>query len=477
SLVEASIDQYGEPVLGRELSFLEINKAVGHEKLFRLYVQYAHLDDYLGSFSDRLPPWVSRASESLLFSGFHFDLDPSSTLTAEGYTNIHPTGEHYLMALQGSGRAARSIPEIAPQRTALYISYGFDSFGEFHRNFEKVLQRDSLQFASYTEGVEQIEGLLKIDLGENFVSWIGEEIALLQLQSRISKGKNELALILKAKDAQRAQGELAFIVDQIRKRTPVKFKTVEYKGHQINFLAIKGMFKLLFGGRFEALDKPYFTQMGEYVIFSDDPNTLKGIIDDVKTGQTLAGYTEFMEFDKRFETESSIFIYGNVPLFYEVMYAMADGETKGKMELNKDYIVCFPQFGFQMSPRGDLFGSRMVIEYREPGPFQSPGSMGQGDPRSARPARAPVQLDPTEEIFDLPPIYPADLNAKRFVKRYADGSIHIVVELKEGVKHGSYVEYHPNGRRKISGRFRQDRQVGTWRYYDREGRILLRKRF
>ena len=78
-----------------------------------------------------------------------------------------------------------------------------------------------------------IEQFLKIDVKENFVDWIADEIALLQIQSDISKGKNDLALVLKANDADDAKSNLDFVLKQIKKKTPVKFKAVDYKGYKI----------------------------------------------------------------------------------------------------------------------------------------------------------------------------------------------------------------------------------------------------
>jgi len=172
TLVEASIDQYQEPILGRNLNFIEINQKVGHEDLFRLYVQYNYFDDYIKRFTDTPSDWVRRVSENFLFSGFYFDLDRNSTLTANGYTNISDTNEYYLEALQKSGTSERTIPTIAPKRTALYISYGFDSFAEFYKNFEGVQQKDPKQFESYQEGIQKVEKFLKIDVKENFVRTI-----------------------------------------------------------------------------------------------------------------------------------------------------------------------------------------------------------------------------------------------------------------------------------------------------------------
>jgi hypothetical protein len=477
TLVEASIDQYMEPVLGRNLNFLEINQKVGHEDLFRMYVQYHYFDDYVQMYSDRPSDWVKRVSENFLFSGFYFDLDENSTLTANGYTNISGVNEYYLEALQKSGTAKRSVPEVAPNSTALYISYGFDSFAEFYKNFESVQQNDPEQFESYQTSIAKMEKFLKIDIKEHFVSWIGDEIAVLQIQSHINKGKNDVALVLKANDAEAARTNLDFVVEQIRKKTPVKFKAVNYKDYEINFLSIKGFFKMLLGGRFDEFDKPYFTQIDDFVIFSDSPNTLKGIIDKVSEGDILAASEEFKSFDKRFDSESSVFVYSNVPLLFDNMYALADAPTKKKMLKNKDFIICFPQVGLQLSPEDDLFESRFVLNYRNVDEvkrtFKTSTSVNKAIPKK----QASASTEITDAVFDLKPIYPTDLNAKSFRKQYTNGNTRFEVDLKDGLKHGRYEEFYPDGTRKIRGRFRDDVQVGTWRYYDKNGEQVHKKRF
>lgn len=477
TLVEASIDQYMEPVLGRNLNFLEINQKVGHEDLFRMYVQYHYFDDYIKMYSDRPSDWVQRVSENFLFSGFYFDLDENSTLTANGYTNISAVNEYYLEALQKSGTAERSIPQVAPNSTALYISYGFDSFSEFYKNFEMVQQNDPEQFESYQKGIAKVEKFLKIDVKENFVSWIGDEIAVLQIQSHITKGKNDMALVLKANDAEDAKTNLDFVVEQIRKKTPVKFKAVNYKDYEINFLSIKGFFKMLLGGRFDEFDKPYFTQIDDFVIFSDSPNTLKGIIDKVSEGDILATSEEFKNFDKKFDSESTVFVYSNVPLLFDNMYALADAATKQKMRKNKDFIICFPQVGLQLTPEEDLFESRLVLNYKDVQEVKKAMDMAQPDTEVVTTNQSTASKEITDAVFDLRPIYPSDLNASSFSKTYGNGNIRFEVDLKDGLKHGRYEEFYSDGTRKIRGRFRDDEQVGTWRYYDTEGNQVHKKRF
>lgn len=477
SLVEASIDQFEEPVLGRNLSFIEINERVGFENLFRLYVQYNYLDDYATAFSNQPGDWVERVSQNFLFSGFHFDLDKNNTLTADGYTNISNTNESYLEALQRSGTSKRTIPEIAPKRTALYVSYGFDSFSKFYDNFKLVQQDNPQQFEDYEAGIEKLEKFLRIDIEEHFVSWIGDEIALLQIQSQISKGKNDIALVLKSNNSDDAKTNMGFVLDQIRKKTPVKFKTVQYKQHEINFLSIKGFFKILLGNRFKELDKPYFTYIDDYVVFSNNPNTLKSIINDVIDKRTLSTSKDFKAFDKRFEKKSSLFVYSNIPVLYNNMYALADGKTKSQMRKNKDFIICFPQVGIQLTPEDDVFESRIVVNYQDVNLVKKNTQFQEVSQKSNTKPIDPNTADITEAIFNLRPIYPNDLTAKSFSRKFANGTTRFTVELKDGLKHGRYTAYYPNGKEKMTGRFRKDVQVGTWRFFDVEGKQLLKKRF
>ena len=165
TLVEASIDQYQEPVLGRDLSFIEINKKVGYENLFRLYVQYNYLDNYYKRFSKEPSDILNRISERFKFSGFSLDLDKNSTITASGFTNIGFANINYLEALQKSGTATRTIAKIAPKKTALYVSYGFDSFFEFYKNFEIIQEtNNSENYKTYKKEIEKVEKFLKIDV-------------------------------------------------------------------------------------------------------------------------------------------------------------------------------------------------------------------------------------------------------------------------------------------------------------------------
>jgi len=479
TLVEASIDQYAEPEIGRNLNFIEVKKQVGHDDMFRLYFQYDYLDEYIKVFSNKPGYTTETLSKSLEFSGFSFDLD-DNTIIANGITNTNDQASSYLKALQKSGKGKRTIVKVAPKETALYLSFGFSSFEEFYENFESIQKQSPEQFKRYLDGTEQIENFLKINLKEHFMSWIDDEIALLQLHSNVSESSKDVALVLKTNDVDDAKENLDFILEQIRKRSPVKFKTINYKGYDINFLSIKGFFKILLGNLFSEIEKPYFTIIEDYVVFSNEPNTLKSIINSYSNKQTLDTFDAFDDFSDNFDRRSSIFAYINTPSVYNNAYNFVDYATKKQLKSNKDYFICFPLIGVQLTPEKNFFESKIVIDYEAPEDVKAKYTFNDNIIPTAKNNTNPEVNSNTIDkntVFNINEIYPTDLTANQFVKKHNNGKTKFIVELKDGLKHGKYQEFYPNGALKISGKYKKDKQSGTWRVYDLKENIVFKKRF
>lgn len=481
TLVEASIDQYLEPQIGRDLDYIEVEKEVGYGDMFRLYFQYKYLDKFVNMFTSDSGNFTKTLSKSLGFSGFNFDLD-NNTIIANGVTNFNEEANVYLKALQKSGKSSRSITEVAPKQTALYLSFSFDSFKEFYENFESILNENPEKFKTYLDGTEKVENFLKIDLKKHFMSWVDDEIALLQLHSTVSESKKDIAFVLKTKDSDNAKQNLDFILEQIRKRSPVKFKEINYKGYAINFMSIKGFFKILLGNLFKDIDKPYFTIIDDYVVFSNHPNTLKSIINNYISEDTLDKYETFESFNDNFNTRSSVFAYINSPNLYNSAYNFVDKASRKQLNTNKDYFICFPQIGVQLTPESDFFKSKIVLDYEDPELVKTKYKFIDIPLRSEK--NKPNQfLEITEKnidkatVFNIREIFPSDLTAKNFTKTYKNGRIKFTVELKNGLKHGDYKAYYSNGKLKISGKYKKDKQVGTWKVYNYNKDVIYKKRF
>ncbi|MBN1187740.1 MAG: DUF3352 domain-containing protein [Bacteroidales bacterium] len=478
-LIEKSIDEYEDPVIGRDFNYLDVSKRIASKNLFRVYVNYNYLDDYVNSSLSQPDPMLDMLSKTLCFTGLSFDIEKSGIIGLQGYTNLNDTVKSYIRALHSSGQGRIEIGEILPKRIAMFADLGFESFSSFYDNFENALKSDAAAYDSYTSGIKKVEKKLKISIKENFVDWVDDEIAVVQTQPSGLGKNNEMAIILKAKDAEEAEKNLDFINEQIKKNAPIKFKEVDYKGYPIKYLSLTGFFKLILGKLFAKLEKPYYTQIDRYVIFSNHPQTIKNIIDDYLKGETLNTSIDYYRFLNNFNKNSNIFVYIQTPIVFENLKQWTGPETYNKLKANQDYINCFPQIGFQMESKDNLFETSIIARFDTGFVIPEKVIVPVEEDLILEDDTSSIDYELIEEVEipEVSEIIVDDLSASKHKEYFEDGSLKLEVGLKNGLLHGVFREYYENGNLKIKGRFKENLKTSTWKYYNENGDQVAEKEF
>lgn len=478
SLVEKSIEQKDEPTLGRDQNFIEVSQKTGSDKMIRMYLQYANLAKFAAVFDFADQPWINSLAKTSYFTGIDVDLLNGDEILANGFTNLNSENFSYLLAMQNSGTGSHDIAKIAPLRTGTYVSFGFDSYSLFYENYMQLIQKNPEEYQSMMDTKNQVEKLLKIDMKKNFIDWMGDEIAYLKFETETFGPQNDFALVIKAKSGEQAKENLHFIAEQVRKRTPVKFKEVDYNGYTINFMSVKGFFKFFFGGFFKKLDTPYFTVIDDYVVFTNSPNSLKYVVNNYLDGNVLESSEYYKNFKKNFEDESNVFIYMNTPRYYESFASNFTGQTKSDLMKNRQYFTGFTQVGLQLFPKNDLFKNIFAVKFIQPDIMEQ-------QPEFRLQFEEEDEFDDDEQvmqgmamdtIIEIPEINPDDFNAKEFKYNYKTGELWYEVELKDGKKHGLFQEYYKSGQLKLKGKFKNDFPKGTWKKYDTIGNLIVKKK-
>jgi hypothetical protein len=468
SLVEASIEEMDKPHIGRDNNYIEIKKAVNDDGLFNVYLHYSFLNSYMMCFLAEQNENIKALSKSLHYTALNVSMDDDDKITMDGFTNINDSVSSYLKAMLLSGKGSLTAQEVIPDRTAYYMSLSVNKFDVFYDHLKTIMRDADPEFSENEKDINRIENFLKISVKDNFVNWIGEEVAFVQTQPKGLGKSNEFAVVLKAKDIAMAKENLDYIVKQVRKRSPVKFSEFDYKGYPVNYMEVKGFFKVALGKFFKGLEKPYYTIIHDYVIFSNHPQTIKSIIDDYKAGRTLGKKEEYNTFMENFESSSNVFIYGHLPILHPALKGFLSAETWIAADKNKEYIICFPHIGFQMLEKDNLFKVKFISLYQDMEEVKL--KLLQTNQPSGSEA-----IDTLKEDNDE--MYLEDLDAKKFTDKYPDGTIHMEVYIKNGLRTGTYKEYHPNGEIKIKGHYENDMKEGTFKYYDEDGKLLEKKEF
>lgn len=475
TIIENSIDQLAEPVLIRDLDFIDVSRELEGSGI-KMYLNYAPMAQLMQQWMDAGEEDSFTMLKPLKYSGMSLEAT-DKIFSSVGYSSIDKEKPNLLTALMNSGEGDVAVGTIVPDNASYFMSLGFKDAQTFYEEMEEVLVAAE-DGEDYIESKSKIEKFLKISIREDFLSWIDNEIALIQLNSNSDKNKVEMAVALKHTGKEEATERLDYIEQQIKKRTPVKFKGISHKGYEIQYLSIKGFFKLLFGKAFEAIDKPYYTIMEDYVVFSNSPRTLGKIITAVEEKTTLDATEEYAIFMENFAYESNLFIYLSAEEMLSDARRLLDQASWNDLKTHEDYIRSFPMVGLQFTTDGKLLRHQLQMNYLNHQQMKDwQNLVAQHSFKINEVLINEPDEQAEDEVISIDDILPEDLNSKSFTEAYENGQLKFEVSLKDGLKHGRYYQYDSLGNMVVKGRYKDDEKSGTWRFYDEEGELLRKERF
>lgn len=479
-LIEASIDAYDQKEVGRNRKFTDVYSKVGTSGLLSFYINHNNLGPLLKSFSSDAKAEFSR-NKHFMFSGINFDIDESGMITMEGYSSLSDTVAHIYDNILREGKLELASAEVIPTRIASLAKINFDNAGEYFDASIKAFGEED--YAEYKDNLSKIEKKLKISLEDNFFSWMDSEIVLLQTQPSNLGRNNEFAVILHANDSTEAADNLTFLWKQIKKNSPVKIKNVEYRNYTIDYIAFPGLLKVLFGKMLDKIEKPYFTQIGNNVIISNHPQTLKNLIDDYLAEKTIDSSIDYYNFSKNFDTKTSLYSYFEPPVLYYNLKAFLSGDSWQDFSKNKEYFTCFNQAGIQAEFDNDMIHYILKAQYQaeitqwKKQQYKTSEITylfsSTAQPKFEEPEETDEPTEVSEETVTdtIPSIMLHSLDDKKQEDFYEDGTLKQMIEIKNGLKHGDYKFYYPNGELKIKGEFDEGEPSGKWKYYNEDGDV------
>ncbi len=443
-------------------------KSVSQNGLFRFYLPYHQIGNLLNCYFQDDLGGLTTITKQLQSSSFDFTVD-ADYWQVEGYTSIDSAHSSYVKAFTQSGESVNEVGKVLSNRTAWSMSFNFTSFDALRSNLKTYLKQESA-YAQSTKQISQLEAVLGVSVERDLLHWIGDEISIAQLRKNLAYNTKENAVVLiKAIHITDAKERLHFVAEQVKKRTPALFKQIEYRNYQIQYLEIKGLFKLLFGNKFNTITKPYYTILEDYVVFSNSPYTLIGLIEDYENQRCLETSPNYQNYSEQHD-KSSVNVYVSVPNLYPVLLPLLDSESKKSLQKSKPYFESFESFGLNLIGDGSGFVTRALLRKAS-------------EPESTE----TIEEDEFEKLYRL---YASerDINSSTFVLEWIEDGVYkkqfpgseklqIKADTKQGVLHGSYVEYYQNGSKRLTGKYKMGRKKGTWKTFDMKGNLLQKKRY
>lgn len=472
-LVESAIDARNKPKIGLNYAFIEAEKKVAGKGLIRVFINYARLPQFLNMYLGEKNEYIDLFSKSMDFAGLYFNTD-KVRMEMKGYTLCKDTADPYVAALLNSGKHSMKAHEILSGRTAFYTNIGFNNPVTFVKELEEALAvHDKQLHDSYKSSRKKLEGLFGISMEDNFLSWMSGEFALTQFEPGLLGREPELILAIRAKDIKDARKNMEFIEKKIRRRTPVKIKTVNYKDFDINYVEMKGFFRLFFGKMFDKFEKPYYTYVDDYVVFSNKAASLLSFVEDYEQKNLLKNSPGFKNAFSYLKSSSTIFLYTDINKFYPLLKPMMNVATWNEIQTNKEVLYSFPYWTMQVIGDGTSASLQYVMDYK---PYKAEEAVAVASDEDDEEMNEDAETE-KEQMSELKRFYIEKFQGNVLREFYPEGALKSEAEVKEGKRHGRYREYYENGKLKSRGKYSNNQPKGTWKYYTEEGEFESKEKF
>jgi len=362
-LIKQSIDEKDTKYWQKNLQYKQINDALQNE-LIQFYFNYKKLSEFTKIYLKDAQNSTQSLSKQLILSGFDISHD-DERIHMEGWT-CPDSLSSYMTAMLDVKPGKLNAYNIISNQAALYTSIGFKNFNMFHQSLlDQYTYKDKIKRTTYRKQVKKLENFFKINLQKDFFDWIGQEIALVKLGSYEKHKPEKLIMLIQAKDIADARNGLTHIVKKIRKRSPFKEKKYQYKNLTINYLYQKSFFKIFLGDLFKDFDKPYFTYIENYVVFSNSKKDLEDFIDDYVMGKTLSHNKDYMDFRDDIDVKSNVNIYIQMPKLYRILQQNATPDLQKSLREKQNLLLSFSRINFQLIAKDDIFKTNILIDHDE----------------------------------------------------------------------------------------------------------------
>ncbi|MEM6764313.1 MAG: DUF3352 domain-containing protein [Bacteroidota bacterium] len=362
-LLKESINQSEKSSILDESDLNIVKDRIGSGGTYTLYFNHQIMDSFLKLYTAQIPEMMQGMEEVLAYSSFGLSLDEDEAVL-EGYVKQQDSVASFLNVFKDVGKGKRHTENVLPSETAFISSITFDDFLDLYRRFDTYYGVENAEgHAEFLRSKEKIEKRLKINFEEDFFSWMTDEIATAIIPIDEDYHQYSYYALLHFDNYDKAKEKLDFITRQIKKKTPLKFENKEYRGFEIKYLEMKGFFKLFFKKLFSKIEKPHYTFLDDYVIFSNDTTSLQFLIDQYLLQNVLKEDEAFTEFNDNYNSRASVFTYIHNEYLFDYILNTLDYESKQNLMENRNYLLSFPRVGFQLSPEAGMYETKVLSQF------------------------------------------------------------------------------------------------------------------
>ena len=298
---------------------------------------------------------INSIKDAATFGEYDWDVS-GQKIALTGTVKVSKDNNNFLTPLLKQKPQSVTLAKILPARTSLYLIWGVSDFKQYYIDYQVYLDKTNALDA-YKSHVTEIEGRQNLSIQNDFINVIGNEWCYALLQPLNEQQPLNEVLIVKPTDIEKWKQRLQQVghADNGIKVLPAPYR--EYPVYKAQF---EGVFELVFGKLFSGFKQPFYTQIGDAIVFADSLMTVQQCIDGYLDNQTLAGTETYKNFAGSMGSQS------NFQAFVSPGKSLSIANHFLRPDLNQtfrdNYYIyrSMSAIGYQLSSNGDDFFSQIT---------------------------------------------------------------------------------------------------------------------
>jgi hypothetical protein len=361
ALVSNSIDVFqNDKSLFKDPSFVQVHKTSSRDKDGNVFVNFSNLAKVLPSFlNEENQFFINTLAGFARWTSLDVSLQNDNVLM-NGFTFSSDSLNDYLKIFNGQKASMIKAPEVMPLNTAYFMYLGVSEADKYLKELEQLNPNRKL-----LENIQQTESKLGISFRKFFLDWIGEEAIVAMSEKLNDRFMAETYAVFACRNQEAAKRSLrelsqSIVINQQRSADSLE---ENYRGYTIHEVPVAGILRYQWGRAFPEYATHYVSVVNNYMVFSDNPGTLRSIINFLMAGRTLSRNANYKSFAKSLSTHSNLFVYSAVSRSPEIYKSIASKSVSKDIAKHEPLLRKFQAFAIQFSASGKLFYNTICLKY------------------------------------------------------------------------------------------------------------------
>jgi hypothetical protein len=363
-LIEDAIRQLhnGTPI-SREKTFAKVYETVGEKVDGNIFINYQSFTEVLKTITGDLGKQaIQPLSKFAGWSAVDVNLRPN-ILMLNGFTHSSDSIDYYLNLFKRQKPQQLDVLRIVPTNTAVLSVLSFSNYASFHKEFLSYQDRIKRKING-NEVLKELNSKYQVNIQKSIIEHIGSEMAVGIAELAQQEFSNKCFAIVKTTSIEDAISGIKEVEEAINKVNNQKKIEEKYHDYIIGKILLDAnFFDAVFGSLFSAIDKPYYTVIGRYIVLANSLEQLKEIVDRFEQERTLAKDSNFKQFADNLSDESNVFVYSNIARSPELYTRYLNQTFSETVVQHTDLLRKFEAVAFQFISGNDMFFTNFSLKH------------------------------------------------------------------------------------------------------------------